>query len=483
MSRTKIVATYGPACEDEKVFKAMIEKGLDVVRLNVSHLEPSELLSTTTRLRNIAAEADMPLAVLADMPGPKIRCSQCEPKEFELDDGEEIELAAGDETSTPERLHVQYPYLFEDVEVGHELAINDGLVLIRIEEKVEDGGYLRGKVLRGGPVSSRKGVSFLQSTLRIAGLTDRDRLGLKAAVEAEVDFVALSFVRSAEDIQAAREIMKEAGDATIPIVAKIEQHEAIDNIEDILEATDGIMVARGDMGIEQPLEHVPLLQKDIIRRSNETGRFVITATQMLESMIEHARPTRAEVTDVANAILDGSDAVMLSAETAMGANPPLVVDTMTRIAISAETRIDAEERLMWLHHAIDGDTDLDDALALAACQLALNADIDAFVCLSFYGSTARRISRYRPDCPIYVLSPYVAQCRRLAITWGVEVFAFPEAKPEGQKELPSPSQLIDPAIRTLRDKGRLQNDKRIVMLAGIPLDAPGGTNWMRVVEL
>jgi pyruvate kinase len=486
MSRTKIVATYGPSVEVEGVFEGMLRGGLDVVRFNVSHLGAENLVETVRRFRGIAKKEGMPLAVLADMPGPKIRCTACQPESFELKDGDELELTCGEEISTPSRLVIRYPFLIEDVRVGHELAINDGLVHIRVIEVDSVNRLLRGVVLRGGPIASRKGVSFLHSDLRIESITDRDREGLKAAVEAGVDFIALSFVRFASDIETARAILKEAGNGGIPIVAKIEQREAIKNIEAILKVADGIMVARGDMGIELPLEKVPLLQKDIIRRSNETGRFVITATQMLESMIEHTRPTRAEVSDVANAILDGSDAVMLSAETAMGINPVNVVETMTRIAIEAETRIDGEERIERFSRMMRESAEppeLDDALALSACQMAQLARVDALVCLSLYGYTARRISRYRPKCPIYVLSPYEEQCRRLAITWGVEVFALPEAMPAGATVAVSPSQLIEPVIATLKKHGRLRGKQRVAILTGVPLDASGRTNWMRVVEV
>ena len=487
MSRTKVVATYGPACESDRVLVAMMRAGMDVLRLNVSHLEPGNLVAVTRRIRALAGSAGIPLAILADMPGPKIRCTACNPEHFDLRDGQRVDLAPGTALSTPQCIRIPYRRLLDDVAVRHEVAINDGLVLLRVEKVDRKAGALRCVVLRGGPVSSRKGVCFLQSSLRITGLTPRDREGLQAAAEAPADFIALSFVRSGRDIRAARRVLKRAGAPGIPIVAKIEQHEALDNIAGILRETDGVMVARGDMGIEKPLEQVPLLQKDLIRRCNETGRFVITATQMLESMTEHARPTRAEVSDVANAILDGTDAVMLSGETAAGKYPAAAVETMARVALAAEQRIDANERLLRLAPspgmAAGGVPSLDDALAHAACRLAITAQLDALVCLSFYGSTARRIARYRPRCPIYVLSPYEEHSRRLAITWGVEVFAFPEAKPGHGGKTPSPGELITPAIAVLRRAKRLKSAHRIAILAGIPLDSPGGTNWLRVVEI
>ena len=487
MSRTKVVATYGPACQGDRVLVAMMRAGMDVLRLNVSHLEPRNLVAVTRRIRALAGSAGIPLAILADMPGPKIRCTACDPEHFDLRDGQRVDLAPGTALSTPQCIRIPYRRLLDDVAVRHEVAINDGLVLLRVEKVDRKAGALRCVVLRGGPVSSRKGVCFLQSALRITGLTPRDRQGLKAAAEAPADFIALSFVRSGRDIRAARRVLKRAGAPGIPIVAKIEQHEALDNIAGILRETDGVMVARGDMGIEKPLEQVPLLQKDLIRRCNETGRFVITATQMLESMTEHARPTRAEVSDVANAILDGTDAVMLSGETAAGKYPVAAVETMARVALAAEQRIDANERLLRLppspRMAPGGVPSLDDALAHAACRLAITAQLDALVCLSFYGSTARRIARYRPRCPIYVLSPYEEHSRRLAITWGVEVFAFPEAKPDRGGKTPSPGELIAPAITLLRRAKRLKSAHRIAILAGIPLDSPGGTNWLRVVEI
>jgi pyruvate kinase len=487
MSRTKIIATYGPACESDRRIRAMLRGGLDVFRLNLSHLDPADLVATATRLRSIAEKSRIPLAILADMPGPKIRCTVCEPERFEVGEGTRLSISARDGISTPQEIRIPYPYLLEDVKVGHEIAINDGMVLVRVEKVDRRAQSLRGVVVRGGLVGSRKGVSFLHTTLRIRGLTERDRRGLHAAAQGPIDFIALSFVRSSDDLLQARRVLKRAGKAGIPLIAKIEQHEALDRIDEIVAVSDGIMVARGDMGIERPLEEVPLLQKDIIARSNRAGKFVITATQMLESMTESSRPTRAEVTDVANAILDGTDAIMLSAETAMGRDPALVVRTMTRIATVAEQGIDHLERLRRYHpdrRVAEGvKPDLDDALAHAACRLAVDARLDALLCLSFHGSTARRIARYRPRCPTYVLSPHEEQCRRLALTWGVEVFAFPEARPTRSGRVPSPDRLIEPMVRTLRRAGRLRAGHRIAALAGLPLDAPGGTNWLRVVEI
>jgi pyruvate kinase len=487
MSRTKIVATNGPANQDPEVLLGMMRAGMDVLRLNISHLNPDEIAGRAAQVRALAMSEDLPIAILADMPGPKIRCTACEPKVFILKDGDTVLLSPSDDVTTPERICVPYPHLLEDVEVGHEAAINDGLVLIRIEAKDEANNAFRCVVINGGEISSRKGVSFPHSSLRITSLTPRDYEGLKAAAAANVDFIALSFVRYGSDILEAKKVLEEAGNPKIPIVAKIEQHEAIDHMEDILSVADGVMVARGDMGIERPLEQVPLMQKDLIRRCNELGRFVITATQMLESMTEHARPTRAEVSDVANAILDGTDAVMLSGETAAGKNPVLTVATMDRIAQEAEKRIDPSDRLSRLPVSPErpgqdvNHPSLDDALAHAACELALGAKLDALVCFSFHGTTARRVARYRPACPVYVLSPYEQQFRRLALTWGVETFAFPEAQPAFDGHQPHPSELIAPAIHKLRSMGLLEEGSRVGFLAGVPFDKHGGTNWLQVV--
>lgn len=486
MSRTKIVATNGPACQDDEVFLGMLRGGLDVFRLNISHMDPSDIAGRAKHVRALAASADLPIAILADMPGPKIRCTVCNPKSFILKDGDAVLISPSEDASSPERICVPYPHLLDDVLPGHEIAINDGLVLLRVESKDEGANALRCAVINGGEVSSRKGVSFLHSSLRIQGLSERDIAGLKAAAAANIDFIALSFVRYGSDLHAARKVLKEAGNPRIPLIAKIEQHEAMDHIEEILKAADGIMVARGDMGIERPLEEVPLLQKDLIRRCNEIGKFVITATQMLESMTEHVRPTRAEVSDVANAILDGTDAVMLSGETAAGKNPVAAVCVMDRVAAQAESRIDPRERLERLpispHSAQDDTPSIDDALAHAACELALVCKLDALVCFSFSGTTARRLSRYRPGCPIYVLCPDEEQFRRLSLTWGVETFAFPEARPAFTGHQPMPSELIAPAISKLRGLGLLQEGNRIAVLAGVPFGSGGSTNWLQVVS-
>ncbi len=484
MNRTKVVATFGPACDTEGVFTAMLRAGLDVVRLNVSHLDPKNLVSTVARVRKWAARAKLPLSVLADMPGPKIRCTVCEPASFEAHPGQSISVAPGTAVSTPECLYIAYRHLLDDVAEGHELAINDGLVLLRVERVDREAGRLRCSVVRGGPIASRKGVSFLHSTLRISGLTPRDRQGILAAAASDVDFIALSFVRSVHDVLAARRILFKTARPGLPLIAKIEQREAVGHIEEILAEADGVMVARGDMGIEQPLEQVPLLQKDIIRAANRAGKSVITATQMLESMIENTRPTRAEVSDVANAMLDGTDAVMLSAETAMGCAPAEAIEIMTRIASAAEGRFDSRQWLHRMETIADGVGDLDDALARATCQLALDAALDAIVCLTYYGTTARRVARYRPACPVFALSPYPDQCRRLGVVWGVEAVEFPPAlaKPVRGKDRPV-SELMDRALKQLRAQGYLASGARVAFLTGVPLQVPGGTNYLRVAEV
>ncbi len=487
MSRTRILATYGPACQSKEVILEMLESGLSVFRLNVSHLDPSELVKTTRRLRSIAKKAERPLAILADMPGPKIRCTTCEPAEFNLVKGQEVEVAGGSGVSTPERILIPYHHLLEDVRIGHEIALNDGMVHLRVDYIDHNVEALCCTVLRGGRVSSRKGVSFLNSTLRVPFLTARDKQGLREASRAKVDFIALSFVREAKDLVGVRRILKRHGGGEIPLVSKIEQHEAVDNIQEIIDISDGVMVARGDLGIERPLEQVPLLQKEIIKRSNQSGKFVITATEMLESMIVQSRPTRAEVSDVANAILDGTDAVMLSAETAVGHNPALVVQTIRGIAETAEQSTDNRYRLRRIETVRERTREsdaahLDDAVARAAAQLAGDANLEALVCLSYFGNTARRIARYRPQCRILVLSPYDEQCRRLALTWGLEVFDFPLGKPK-RGRAPRASQLIDSVRQILRENADLHKGDRVAILAGTPLDAPSGTNFLRVIEV
>jgi len=482
MSRTKIVATYGPACTKERTIGSMLRGGLDVMRLNLSHLDPDNLAETVTRLRRIAAEASVPLAILADMPGPKIRCTVCEPQSFTLKEGDRVTLSSRKVASTPTEIAIAYPHLIEDVKAGHELAINDGLVLLRVEKVHTKEEVLHCVVLTGGEISSRKGVSFPHSTLRISSLTTRDRKGLRAAAQAEVDFVALSFVRSADDIAAARRILGRAGRSDMPLVAKIETRQAVERISEIVEASHAVMVARGDMGIERPFDQVPLLQKDIIACCNRAGKPVITATQMVESMITSSRPTRAEVSDVANAILDGTDAVMLSAETAVGCNPGRVVRTMAQIASTAETRIDHQQALR-IQRPGGVELALNDSLARAACQLALDARLDALVCFSSSGQTAQRIARYRPTCPVYVLTPNEQQCRRLALTWGLDVFQIPRPKLTQSRKIVPVAQLVEPAVRTLLGQNRLKKGHRIAMLAGRLLGKPGGTNRLEVVEI
>lgn len=483
MSRTRIVATVGPACESESVFAAMLRAGLDVARLNVSHLEPEDLRAMSDRLRAIARKRGEQLSILADMPGPKIRLTKCQPESFPVSEGQIIEMAPGRAMSTPGRLIVGYRRLLDDVKAKHELAINDGNVLVRVEKVDKRAGVLRCVVVRSGEIASRKGVGFLHTELQVPTLTARDREGLRAAADAKVDFVAQSFVRSAKDIEAARRALKRAGGADIPLIAKVEQHEALDRIDEIVAAADGVMVARGDMGVERPLEEVPHLQKDIIRLCNIAGKPVITATQMLESMTTQSRPTRAEVTDVANAILDGTDAVMLSAETAVGRDPAGVVRIMDRIASVAESRMNNSEWLRRLQMVENGDgatPDLDDALARAGCQLASDARLDALVCITFRGGTARRIARYRPGCPIFAFSPTIEERRRLALTWGVETRPIDGPRGRRAKEVET---MIRKAAKGLVKEGLIRHGARIGALAGVPLDSSSGTNHLTVIEV
>jgi pyruvate kinase len=466
--RTKIVATIGPSSRDEATLRALVEAGLDVARLNFSHGSHESHAETIARIRAAASAAGRAVAVLADLPGPKVRTGRFRDgiSEIKLEPGRPFELRVdggpGDETGVP----VSYGGLCDDVRVGDMVFLADGAIALRAVAK--DAEAIQTEVVVGGALRERQGIAYPDGTLNIGAVTPEDFEHLAFALDRGVDLVAVSFVRAAQDLNEVRAFTREHG-LEVPLIAKIERREALDAIEEIVEAADGIMVARGDLGISIPLERVPRTQKDLIRRANSACKPVITATQMLESMIDNVRPTRAEAADVANAILDGTDAVMLSAETARGAHPLEAVRTMARIAEATEA--DYPYRTLGNRPLEASRRSMSLAIAEAAVGCAEELNIRWIVTGSTSGNTARFIASFRPSAGIIALTPVPAVANRLAMVWGVEPVLV-DAYPDFETFIPI-------AERHVRERGLVAEGEAIVITSGMPVGA-GRTNVLKL---
>jgi len=461
--RTKILATIGPASGDRDRLVALVDAGMDAARLNFSHATHDQHRAWADLIRSAGDDAGRPLALVADLQGPKLRVGDLERPSL-LSRGEEVVIAA-EETARDGDLPVSPAVIGEVLTAGNDVLIDDGLVRLRVEE-VEDG-RARCAVVVGGVVSSHKGVNLPGVALPIPSLTPKDRSDLELALELEVDYVALSFVRRAEGVRELRQLIEQTG-SHAEVIAKIEKSEAVDVLDEILAATDAIMVARGDLGVEIGPASVPLLQKRIILRSLQLGKPVITATQMLESMIEHAEPTHAEASDVANAVLDGSSALMLSGETAVGAYPIEAVSYMDRIARAVEPS------LGYRHQMPDPgeETTVGRAMSNAACDLAEALGARAILVPTATGKTASAVARLRPRRPIVGLTHNRYALQQMALEWGVIPVLLPEAE--------NVQELWDQAVAAARDAGLVDAGDRMVITAGTSVNIPGTTNLIKV---
>jgi pyruvate kinase len=465
--RTKIVATIGPATGDPARLRALVEAGVDVMRFNFSHGSREEHRRWIQLVRQISAEVGRPVAILQDLQGPKIRVGELrDHRPVVLEEGREVVIGTEAADGTADRLSTTYPELVREVHAGDRILLSDG----ELELAVTSVGphEVRARVVRGGVLEEHKGINLPGVPLRAPALTDKDVEDLRFGLEAGVDFVALSFVRRAEDVARAREVMERAGRA-VPVVAKLEKAEAVEHLEEIMQASDGVMVARGDLGVELAPERVPTLQKHIIRRANELGIPVITATQMLESMVDHPRPTRAEASDVANAILDGTDAVMLSAETAVGRYPVEAVRMMDRIAVEVETSSPQLYQPARHHERRLG---IAEAVAAAACRLSHDLRARAIVVITRSGKTAQLVSKNRPAEPIVALTEDDAVARSLCLWWGVHpvVTEFRED---------TDAMLVHAEDELLR-RGLVEPGDILVVTGSAPIIARGRTNFVKV---
>jgi len=467
--KTKIVCTLGPATESVEGIASLLEAGMDVVRLNFSHGDREDHRQKIHRIREVSKSLGREVGILQDLGGPKIRLGELPEEGIHLEVGSTVDLGV-DGKAEPGVLPVSYPHLLEDVGVGEPILLADGLAELEVREVKKD--RLRCRVVIGGTVTSRKGVNLPQANLRVAAFTEKDRADLEVGLEEGVDFVALSFVRHEDDLAPVRERISQQ-DHPPMLIAKIEKPQAVDRLQPILEAVDGAMVARGDLGVEMPPEKVPMIQKDIIAAARRAGRPVITATQMLRSMVDSPRPLRAEASDVANAVLDGTDAVMLSEETAIGNYPVEAVRVLHRVALEAEPEIDHAEMLS--DSQSPSVPDVTGAISRAACELAADVGAAAIVTTTASGDTARLVARLRPATPIIAMTTSKAVARQLNLSWGVISAAANQTE---STELLGGAILAELTRLGLGGKGM-----RVVITAGLPLGSSDSTNVIRVEEL
>lgn len=474
--RTKIVATIGPASSDDSTLRQLIRKGVNVARINFSHGDHKTHGEVIDRIRRISEEEDVVVAVMCDLQGPKIRIGKVEKEPLRLKTGDKVTLTLNEElagSGDPYTIVLPHPEFVRDIEPGMPLLLDDGNLEFVVTEKTND--TLVCQVVIGGPLSSRKGITAPTAKLSLSAITDKDRADVEFALKKDADYIAMSFVRSEEDIRELRWLMRHLGGAHPPgIVAKIEKHEALENIEAIIESSDGIMVARGDLGVETPAEEVPFHQKRIIRLCNIASKPVITATQMLNSMVDSPRPTRAEASDVYNAIMDGTDAVMLSNETAAGKYPVAAVETMATIAVIAERDLlSAEREIKPIYPPnAEGREIISDAIGQATGQIAEVLRCKAIVTSTLTGYTARRVAKERPRTPIICVTPSEVTYRRMALVWGVIPMMTPQFH--------TIDEMIETVVRTANNSGLVERGDTMVIIAGVPFGIGGQTNFLKL---
>ncbi len=464
LRRTKIVATIGPATSSPEVLRALIQAGATTLRLNFSHGTHEDHQRSIRLIRQTAFELNQPVGILQDLQGPKIRLGRFETGPISLKKGDRFTLTSNPVPGTEKISSVTYEPLADEVPEGATILLDDGKVEMIVEKVDKTTRELHCRVVVGGTLSNNKGVNFPGVYLSIKALTDKDRKDLVFGLDQNVDWVALSFVRNPQDILEIKELIASAGKQT-PVIAKIEKHEAIEQMEAILSLCDGAMVARGDLGVELPAEDVPILQKRLITTANRLGIPIITATQMLDSMVNNPRPTRAEISDVANAIIDGTDAVMLSNETAVGSYPVEAVETMARIAVRIE-----KENLF--RQVKDSRKSIPNAISHAVGQIAEQLHAAAIMPLTKSGATARNVSKFRPQTPILAITPHVDVARQLQLVWGV--------KPLLVLDLPSTGQTSQAAINVALEKNLLVEGDLIVLTAGTLQGVSGSTDLIKV---
>ena len=468
--KTKIVCTLGPMTESYEMISKLVRAGLSVARLNLSHGSLTQHESIFRRVRQVSEDLGIPVGIMVDVPGPKYRTGPQSPGDIYLKSGDRVVLTSRTVTGSPDMLGVYPPGIHGDVEVGERILVDDGAVALRTLSVT--GTEVMCEVVDGGKVTERRGVTTPGRAPALPFLNDRAREGLSFAAVAGADFVALSNVTAADDVAVARRLLAMDGSNAF-IISKIETAEAIANFDDLLDASDGIMVARGDLGVEIDLEFIPVVQKRLIGKCNRAGKPVITATQMLESMVETPSPTRAEVTDVANAVYDGSDAVMLSGETSVGRFPDRAVEVMRKVAMNAEADLPYDRMLRDKASHVEQQTD--DAISYDASRIANQLNADVIIAFTESGSTARRVSKYRPRPPILALTPHDTVRRMLTMSWGVHPVIGPNLRDVEELFAVSESHAVF--------SGRLEGGGKLVITAGIPFGVAGSTNFLHVMDI
>jgi len=464
--KTKIVCTIGPASESPQILEALIQAGMNVARLNFSHGTHEEHLRKIETVRQISGRLKQPVAVLQDLSGPKIRIGEVRDGGVELRRGEEFSLTNQETVGDEKGAFVNYASLPAEVKPGDVILLSDGTIELRVLKS--DGQKIQCRVMIGGMLTSHKGVNFPTRSILASAFTEKDQRDLLFGIQHGVDLVGLSYVKQAADIQGVKKFL-EMESANIPVIAKIERKEALERIDEILSASDGIMVARGDLGVETPLEKIPNVQKMLIRMANDSGKPVITATQMLRSMVDHTQPTRAEVTDVVNAVYDGTDAVMLSEETASGQFPVEAFQMMAKIAQSAEEEF---PHSLFLRRETDERMNVQRAITYAASLLAEQVGARVIVTPTESGSTARWVSKLRPRQPILALSRHMSTVRELNLCWGVTPALVPDWK--------DTDEMLERSKRIPKELGMASTGEKIVIIAGVPISTPGTTNLVKV---
>lgn len=466
MKKTKMVCTLGPASDSKEILAQMIEGGMNVARLNFSHGNHEEHAGRIQRIKEVRKELCIPVALMLDTKGPEIRTGDLKDGKVELETGKQIVLTTEQISGDASRVSVSYEGLADDLSVGNKVLIDDGLIELNVD-KIE-GTEIFCTIENGGSLGSKKSANIPNVAINLPGLTPKDESDLIFGIQQRVDFVAASFVRKPQDVIAIRKVLENNGGGNIQIISKIENREGVEKIDRILAVSDGIMVARGDLGVEIPAEEVPLVQKSIIKKCNLLGKPVITATQMLDSMMRNPRPTRAEVGDVANAVFDGTDAVMLSGETAAGAYPIQAVETMANIVEKTERSEEYINRKKPEH----GELTITNAVSEAAVQIAANLDATTIIAATSSGHTPRMLSKYRPECTILAVSDKISTVRRLALSWGVYCMYM--------DELRDTDSMVHDSVQAAVELGVVKMGDLAVIAAGVPLGVQGNTNMIKV---
>ena len=468
--KTKIVCTIGPATGSGQMIEKLASAGMNIARLNFSHGTYEEHATHIEAIRQVSSKLSLPLAVLQDLPGPKIRIGELKKETVWLQPGDDFTLTNKQVIGDEHIASVSLASLPKDVNPGNIIFLNDGAIKLDVVSTTKS--EVRSKVVIGGMLAPKKGVNIPGVRLKVPSITDKDLSHLLFGLEQGVDFVALSFVREAGDVRQIRQFLQAKG-ADVPLVAKIEKHEAVDNIDEIIAEADGIMVARGDLGVEIPLKRVPIVQKELISKCNRVGKPVIVATQMLQSMVHSPYPTRAEVSDVANAILDSADAVMLSGETAIGKYPEETTLMMRQIAIETELALPYHRILSEKTETVIPQTD--DAISYAACHIAEQLGAVGIIAYTSSGSTAQRVAKYRPKAPILAITPNDSVRRKLALYWGVYPYQV--------REYASVEKAFEQGAQLAVKLGLAQRGDLVVITAGVPLRVPGSTNMLKVQKI